>query len=378
MSQEIFERELHRRADQVHGAPYSFDDVRGKALSIRRRRRTAVAGGVAAAVALVVLVPTLLGGGSGPKSQAPEPAPATPGHTAVLHDGTLTLPDGGTVALGIDNEDVTNFGVLTDGRIVVATSQPYGIQVFGPDGALREQYPALVNVLTMSPSDDAVAWIGGGGDADRGVRILASGAAEPAILPGIPAAGESPGAVNAVLGADRVLVDGGYGTDSVLTPEGPEPSGLDELVTVDDVSPDGRLWAVHHPDDADPQFGCSGLYDPGADQMVARSCDTALLRFSPDGQHLTGAIGDGGTWASVEVFGLDLRPVVSYEPTGQQTITDWAWADDEHLLVVVSELGEDPQWSLVRVPVDGSPTSVVDGPVPGPSPQLGSLIALSD
>ena len=36
-------RELHRRADDLHGAPLTFDDVRGRARAIRRRRRAAAA-----------------------------------------------------------------------------------------------------------------------------------------------------------------------------------------------------------------------------------------------------------------------------------------------------------------------------------------------
>ena len=53
MTQETFERELSRRADDVHGAPFTFEDVRGKAVSIRHRRRAALAGGVAAGKAFV-------------------------------------------------------------------------------------------------------------------------------------------------------------------------------------------------------------------------------------------------------------------------------------------------------------------------------------
>src|SRR5205085_3929807 len=69
-------------------APLSFEDVRGRATSIRRRRRAAVAGGIAAAVALVVLVPTILAGGDGTTSQGPDPAPPAPTPRA---DGTFPL-----------------------------------------------------------------------------------------------------------------------------------------------------------------------------------------------------------------------------------------------------------------------------------------------
>lgn len=377
MSQETLERELARRAEDVHGAPLSFADVRGKAVSIRRRRRASVAGAVAAVVALVVIVPTALTGGNGPGEDAPEPAPPVPGHTAVLHDGTLTLPDGGTVPIDVNEDGVQQIGLLQDGRLVVASSDPYGILVFNPDGSLQEQYPALVNALTMSPTDDAVAWVGGADDSDRGVRVLASGDAEPTVLPGIPALGEYPGFVSAVLAPARVLVDGGDGTDEVLTPDGPEPSGLDEGVRVTDVSPDGELWAVDLAPGRNEQSGCAALYDPTTSEVVAENCDTSGLQFSPDGQHVLGVRGDNGMWGDVRVLDLDLQTVGAVELGQGAIIKEVAWADSDHLFVVSAPLdGETGPWSLLEQPIDGD-ARVVAGPVDGPNAEYPSVFRLS-
>ena len=134
MTEETFTRELERHADQIHGTPLSFEDVRGHARGIRRRRRGAAM--AAAAIAIVaVAVPTAILSGGPDDSRAPEPAPpagpVSPG-TSVLHDRVLTKPDGSTVPVDLDNEDVIQLGVLTDGRIVAATTEPYAVRVFWP------------------------------------------------------------------------------------------------------------------------------------------------------------------------------------------------------------------------------------------------------
>jgi hypothetical protein len=374
MSQETFERELARHADGVHGAPLSFDDVRGRARSIQRRRRAAVTGGVAAAVALAVIVPSMLGGGGRPGSQEPEPAGPASGHTAVLHDHTLTLPDGGEVALDVDNEDVSQLGVLTDGRIVVATGDPLEVTVFDADGSLLKAYPVQTNAITMSPTDDAVAWVG----ADFRVRVLASGAAGPVTMAGVPMPGESPGSIDAVLSPDHLLVGDWNTTIGEVTPDGYREITTSEPLRVTDVSPDGDLWAVQYPDRSDPQFGCAGLYDPGAATMLATNCETALLRFAPDGQHLTGAKGDGGTWASVEVFDRDLDLVGTLRPDGRGAVKDWAWADSDHVYLALGEGAGNPSWRLVRSTLDGTTAETVAGPTSGPIPELASGFILSE
>ena len=199
MSEQTFVRELERRADDVRPRHFGFDDIRTSAKRIQRRRRAAVAGGVAAAVAAAVLLPAALLGGS-PKSAEPEPTPPSPlGHTAVLHDGELSLPDGSTVALDLDNRDVNQLGVLSDGRIVAATSRPYGIQVFSAAGEHVATYRGAVNALTMSADDTLASWI----DENYRVVVLESGVTEPTTFEwGIPMPGEGVGSIDAVYGSD--------------------------------------------------------------------------------------------------------------------------------------------------------------------------------
>ncbi len=96
----------------------------------------------------------------------------------MLHDGVVTMPDGDTVRVDVGSSDVSAFGVLTDGRIVMANSDRMAIQVFSPYGTLEVQYPVETTDLTMGPTDETAAWI----DGDDVVQVLESGTADPVSL----------------------------------------------------------------------------------------------------------------------------------------------------------------------------------------------------
>ncbi|WP_395659331.1 hypothetical protein [Nocardioides sp.] len=380
MTEETFVRELERRADHVHGAPLSFDDVRGTAHRIRRRRRAATAAVAAAAVALVVVVPTLLVGGHEKRGLEPAPSPVSPG-ASVLHDGVVTLSGGGSVPVDLDNEDVVQLGVLTDGRIVVATQRPYAVSVYAADGSLDRRYPVETNTFTMSAADDAVAWVAD----DFTVRVLTSGQPEPTTLPGIPMPGEAAGSIDAVLDPEHLLVGDHTTTTDELTPDGTRDLGLrdlplDEQFRVVDVSPDGKLWAVSFLPGENDQYGCSGLYDPEARLVVARSCDVHATRFAPDGEHLLSAVYENNMTGDETVVDLHLEPVFTSRLTGS-VVSRVGWADADHLLVAMADLdGQD--WQLVReraVPPlgDGDP-EVLDGPAPGGNPETTAEYVLSE
>ncbi|GAB3250490.1 hypothetical protein [Nocardioides dilutus] len=401
MTEETFTRELERRAEHVHGAPLTIDDVRGRARSIRRRRQALLTGAAAAVIAAVIAVPMALGGSDSTRpdpapsptptpSPAPTPTPAptpvgprTPG-SSVLHDGVLTHPDGRTTPLDVDTTDLQQYGVLTDGRVVVPVPGIRLVRVYGPDGQLDAEYDVDLNVITMSADDTLVAWI----DPDFRVVVLESGKAEPTTFEwGIPMPGESYGSIDAVHGSDctnggcTVLVGDFVTTTHVLSQVSEPAVELEtgEPLRVAAVRADGKQWAVAFPPGATEQFGCSGVYDPVAGNVVAQNCDTTLWSYSPDGAHLTGARGDNAMWGSVEVLDQDLDVVLSYEPEDGQVIRNWGWADAEHLLVVVVGLdGESPDWSVLRVPIDGGEPEVVEGPLPGPNAESGPLFLVSD
>ncbi|MGB0099433.1 MAG: hypothetical protein WBP61_04055 [Nocardioides sp.] len=375
MTEQTFVRELERQAEHVRGAPLSFEDVRGKAHSIRRRRRSAAAGAVAAVVAAVIVVPAVLSGGPG--SKAPEPAPPLPTSpgASVLHDGVLTLPDGSTSQLGVDNDAVMQLGVLTDGRAVLALQDPYAVRVYAADGTLQEEYPVRLNAITMSADDDAVAWIA----ADSTIRVLSSGEATPTELPGIPMPGEAVGSIEAVLDADRLLVGDYNTTTGEVTPAGFREITTSEPMQVRDVSPDGSLWAVDLArSSSNEQFGCAALYDPEAAQVLAQSCETSFLAFSPDGQHLLGSRGDNAMLGSATVLDLDLEVVGRWESEGRgDVIKSVAWADAGHLLVSEANW-KDNAWTLNRVDLAWSEREVLDGPIEGGNPEMVNEFLLSN
>lgn len=373
---EALGRELHRRVDGLYDAPLTLDDVRGRARGIRRRRRATAAAAVAAAVAVVAAVPAVLSG-SLDRADGPQPAPPAPtqsAHTAVLHDGRVTMPDGHTVGLDVATKDVQKLGVLTDGRLVAAMTKPFAVRVFSRDGQLLSTYPVAANAITMSVHDDAVAWVAD----DFTVRVLASGEAEPTKLPGIPMPGESAGSIDAVLDPQHLLVGDNTTTVSELTPGGLRDLHTSEPLRVSDVSPDGGLWAVTFMATKGRDLGCAGLYDPAADKVVARSCDTYDLTFSPDGTHLLGGYYENNMVGDVSVLDRDLRKVGGFAPQGRTTaVSRVAWADPTHLVAGVTDW-KASTWSLERVDLEGGDPQVVDGPASGGNPEMVVEYLLSD
>jgi hypothetical protein len=351
MTEETFTRELERRADEVHAAPLTFEAVVGRARQVRRRRRRAVAAGVAAAV-VVAVAPFVVASGRDDSAPDPAPEPVVQG-ASVLHDGTLTKPDGSTVPIDVDNADVSQLVVLTDGRIVLATSRPFGIQVLSSAGEHLTTYDGDTNALTASAGSDAVGWVA----PDLTVRVLTSGDDEPTTWTPMP---------DTKVGSLDAVVDAGQG---ILVGDGTTTTGTDGRSRVIDVNADGSLWAVQYPNDADPQFGCSGLYDPAADEVVAENCDTSGLRFSPDGQHLIGMRGDNNMVDQVDVFDLELRRVGSYVPdSNDYLVSRAAWADDTHVAVSVVNPRSN-RWWLVSHDIAGGEPEVVVPPFDGGNPE---------
>ena len=362
-------RELHRRVDAFYDTPLTFEGVRGRARGIRRRRRVAAAASIAAAVALVATVAATLP--SLDRADVPQPAPAPssgPG-ASVLHDGVVTLPGGDTVSVDVADSGVSQFGVLTDGRIVVANQADQSVQVFAPDGSLAATYPVDLLLVTMSSTGELAAWIEG-----SRVQVLESGSTEPVALAHMPKSAGTIPMVDAVTGdhcADggcRAILSDGTTTTSEVSVDGVRELTTSEPLRVTDVSPDGETWAVTFPPAKDEQYGCVGLYDPARDEVTARSCQASGLEFSPDGRHLLSGFYENNMASRVTMLDRDLE-VVGEVSASPRVVSRAAWADDTHVLAVLAGL-EDNRWSLVRYSLGGGAPETVDGPVHGGNPEM--------
>ena len=164
-------RTLREHADGVHGAPLAFDDVRGRATSIRRRRRLASGLGVAAAIA--VIVPTAMFATNGNDS-SPQPATgAADGHrhqhpvadlvsTPVMgsdpHALDVTgLPTGAPPAVGPRWSPTVSRARLDRRRPSVRWMPEEGVVVEARRPDLRP-VPELVRAWPLNAAGTAVAW----------------------------------------------------------------------------------------------------------------------------------------------------------------------------------------------------------------------------
>ena len=295
MSEETFVRELERRAEDVQPRHFGFEDVRTTAYRIRRRRRLAASGGSrggrgrGAAGARHV---RRLAARRGARSR-PQPSPT--GHTAfAARPAAQPARRAARSPLDLDNRDVQQLGVLTDGRIVVAVTNSRIVRVYGSDGTLESEHDVALNQITMSADDTLAAWI----DDDSRVVVLESGVTEPTTFEwGIPMPGEAYGSIDAVYGSDCAndgctVLGGDFSTTTTRLSLRSEP-GTDletsEPLRVAAVSPDGEQWAVSFPPGDGEQFGCSGVYFPATDLVIGTDVRHDVLavlagRHPPDGE----------------------------------------------------------------------------------------------
>ena len=375
---EFDDRELTRvfteRAGGLGPGPVSFDDVRGKAASIRHRRRLASGLGVAAAIA--VIVPTALIASKGTNTDGPLP-PAT-GPTTVSDTANPTtaptsspvmgkphaldvrdLPTGAPPKIGYRDDAATDdirayVAVGTDEAVLAGEE----VTVTGADGTTHGPYPA--SSLARTADGSAAAWAG----LDGRVMLWVPGATEPVVM------GDSglQGALIQALTGD--CTDGGSCSAWVLGGKGPEgvatsvridqdgtvsaadPS--DTVFLVKDATESGQLVGVSQRDDYN---SCSSLVSlTGSGPTPWKTCRHTLDAFSPSGAYVAASdsFHSGDLNGSIAIYDTATGKATTYRIANAGDAAYYAyfaWEDDSHLLFSAYQ---DEAWSIVRMGVDGA------------------------
>jgi hypothetical protein len=367
-------RTLREHADGVHGAPLAFDDVRGRATSIRRRRRLASGLGVAAAIA--VIVPTAMFATNGNDS-SPQPATALPTVTDTNTPSPTSTPTMGSDPHGLDVSDLPTGAppavAVLEGNDVsaVATTQEAEVS-HGAGGVTVEAggktfgpYPSS-HGLAANAAGTAVAWSTDEGD----VMVWADGAGQPFTLASF---GQTDVRVAAITGTDCVrgkASDCEYFVSRYNMETGqPESVRISGDGGVGDVDPDRSIIAVRDATDAGRVLGLTEIDDmrPGTCSVVLEpaqtgstplleTCDYALDEFSPDGSYVLASdtYGDGIGSGTIAVFESDGDRLSYRNNRSSQDLTFYnsaVWEDETHVLFT---LFQDGKWSIVRMGVDGA------------------------
>ncbi len=375
-------RALRERADDLHDAPVTLDDVRSRAGGIRRRRRLAAGAGALAVVAVLapVGVATLGGGESGTPAASQGGAEAVPDPVgrvdftgAGLARGADTdLPyvsTGGRVSAGDERVTVGRMArpqdaAVVDGGLLVAggaDGDGATVALVGPGGATRRVAPAPVaDAVTSSERRQQVAWVQG----DETAQQLA--VADSDSLATVEAArridlpvesGDATGWRPVGIGPDGVVLEdvaGARGSVVIAGPgEGARPvPGLLRAGGVDAAT--GRIAGLTSRSD---EGSCSAVVGTDGSQAW-ETCDYTLLGFSPDGRWVL------ATQPFRSGFG-DTTTAVLDAQTGELQV-EWRAADPEQSATWISRRWED-DGSFVAVLVTGNEVSLarfgVDGSV---------------
>lgn len=363
---------FERRVRGLHEAPFDLGAVKGRATRIRRRRRAAVAGGVLAAAAAVVPVALLVGAGTGdraglepagPSVTVTDPSDPEALGTGYLERRTYHRADGTTVDLPGTYRSATAVGTDVYATRSDEETGDLVVDAVGADGGIVDTFGVLAAPVS-DRAQDLVAFV----DLDGalvvrwpgGANLLATDLSEGSVILAV-AGGPTcePGSECRVYLDDESVADG----KRVVTADREVEALPADVLAVRDVS-EGGIAAVLESVPGD-QESCGGLYDLDAESYVVESCDHSFLGVSPDGEladtthpYLDGF---GNGWAAI--VDRDGTELARYTPAGG-VVTDQAWQDDEHLLVV-AHLYDSREWVVVRLGVDGS-EQVVAGPIRAP------------
>jgi hypothetical protein len=364
-------REFDKRVRDIHEAPLTFENVKGKAMTVRRKGRIAVAGGILAAAAVVVPVAVFAGNGLGDSNdnldpvaptvtQATDPNDPTPTETptgalgvSYLEGTTWHRTDGSSVEL---NHEYTAGAELDDSLLAVRQDDRarLTIDVVDTDGAVVASLDAYSYPMA-SPDGTAAAYIARNGQlqiyTSTGDSLsMADGFVDGDSIAAVTGDDCAAGGVNCV-----VYITHGDGTDAeAIASEGNRSVIEPNVYKLNDVSPDARTAAQTSSSDSG---SCSSVIDRGGPQ-VFETCEYTFDNFSPDAAHLSGtdAYRDGFGQGYVVILDATNGNQVARWNATEGSATNWIWEDESHLLIQAYEQGE---WRIYRLGVDGQSEQVL-------------------
>ncbi|WP_340540550.1 hypothetical protein [Nocardioides sp. GXZ039] len=372
--------EFERRVRDLHEAPLTLDQIRGRAGSIKRRRAGMVVAGVLATAALITPV-ALIAGGSDDSLQPPVAThtptasdtanvqpPANQGDQVPYLSGRkLHRADGSTLVLPQAYEGATDLG----DRVVAWANNPDELNEITVDvlyvqdsrADFSDSYAAALPPLTSQggsyvvfvSTDGALQTVWGDGE-----RVLAEGLPRYATTP-VAAVGEDCATecrVYVTLEKEQrsVAID----QDGTQTPVAPGKS------RVSAASANGEVVAVIR--FVDDFTACSEVLDTRTGAVVVpETCDYRFDDISPDGEHLLAVDPqtDGFGPAQVTVLDRDLNKVATVDTTRSQGIGGYRFLDDQTVVASIYDFGS-VTWKLVTLDLaEGGPVQTVLGPLPG-------------
>jgi hypothetical protein len=275
-------------------------------------------------------------------------------------DGTTLIRASGST-LGLPKPGLSAFGLVGNGLVGIVSGTSDVVVMDGAGDVVRRE-PMGGSRLATSPDGSIVGWLGD----DGAPRVVEGGGSRTWDLPVIEHGAE----IAAVLGAGTCK-DGVDGNGCAIFANAPDGSGafvsashgfVDSAGTalrIADASSNGRVTGLVSATD---HGSCSGLWQSSG-RLGWTTCDLTLGAFSPDETRvLAGGNRPGSPGQSELAFLDDAGQVLAhFGPSGEATIFQADWEDDDHALAVVHD-GQ--QWSVVRLGVDGSMEYAV-APRPG-------------
>ncbi len=388
---EVLARALRGQVDGLAEAPFTVDDIAGRAGRIQRNRRATAAAGVAAAVAAIALPATLMSGGVLDRSDAPPVATQAPSPAPSVAAGDLRLdladlPRGAAPRLGYATLDYGRDGQASGGILhapdgstmdlpslqlnaVVHQGDAWVASMFDPDAENQQvfvleapggnrraaQLIGAEGSLAANADGSLAGWVG----PDDGVLVRREGAGatdEVGRVPGVTRVVAVVGdTCDQTRGCAIVLAAGDESSATVLWAGG-EAEQLPGPFTPTTASLT-RIGGVVSFDEREPG-SCSELRDLGSGETLWETCDHQLGPISPDGSQLIGlpSYADGFGTASVPILDAATGDLLRSWDLRTSTdtlagITQLRWEDTSHVLL---EVYADGAWSVVRVSMDGT------------------------